>query len=158
MFGQPDSGRDFAGTLQQPVAFVNTVRLRLSLQHSCDIVWLLTGGTLPRLEHLHVTQEKLRDDSRRCDQLSSYSLRDEDFHGSRVGCAHLRTLHLRQVPMDVVMTLVTHVESITHLESFVVTDCRVEGMDRCHPRCVDVSFILFIDRSSRTSNVQTLHC
>ena len=157
MLYQPDSGKDYAGTLPQPLIFANTVRLRLSLQHSCDIVWLLNGDTLPRLEHLHVTQEKLRRGSCCGDQLSSYSLRAEDFHASRVGCAHLRTLQLRRVPMDVVITLVTHLKSIRHLESFVLVNCSVEGMDWCGPRCVDFSFA-FVDRSSRTSNIQKLYC
>jgi hypothetical protein len=140
MFGLPDSGRDYAGTLQQPLAFANTMRLRLSLHHSCDLFWLLNGYTLPRLQHLHVTQEKLRHDSCRCDQLSFYSLRAEDFDGSRAGCAHLRTLQLLQVLTDVVITL------ITHLESFVVSNCSVQGTYRCEQRCVYSSLFSSLDR------------
>ena len=146
------SGRDYAGTLQQPLAFANTMRLRLSFRHSCDLIWLLNGYTLPRLQHLHVTQEKLRHDSCRCDQLSFYSLRAEDFDGSRVGCAHLHSLQLRQVPMDVLITLITHLESIRDLESFVLSNCSVEGTYRCEQRCVYSSLFSSLDRVAlRTS-------
>ena len=69
-----------------------------------------------------------------------YSLRAEDFDGSRAGCAHLRTLQLLQVPMDVVITL------ITHLESFVLSNSSVEGTYRCEQRCVYSSLFSSLDR------------
>lgn len=121
------SGKHFADTLQPPLVFANTVRLRLSLRHSCDFLWLLNGVTLPRLEHLHLTQEKRQNTPLGRDQPSCLLLRAEDFLGSQVGCPHLRSLQLRQVPMDMVMTLVTHLESIRHLQSFVLINCSVEG-------------------------------
>ena len=149
----PDSWTDFARTLPQPLIFANTVRLRLSLQHSCDLLWLLNGGTLPRLEHLHVTQEKWPTTSCGRAPPSYFPLRVEDFASHPVGCEHLRTLHLRQVPMDVVLTLVTHLESIRRLQSLVLIGCSVEGTSRCDQRDV---YFSSIHRSSRTSNVSRL--
>ena len=141
------SGRDYADTLQQqPLAFANAVRFRLSLRHSCDLFWLLNGVTLPRLEHLHLTQEKLRNTSHALDQPSCLPLRAGDFDGSRVGGAHLRSLQLREVPMDMVMTLVTHLESIRHLQSFVLVNCSVEGSIDVSDTASTLLLFIYFDR------------
>jgi hypothetical protein len=140
MYSLLDSGRDYARTLQQLLLFPNTVRLRLSVHHSCDLVWLLNGDTLPRIKHLHITLEKLRSVPYRSDQSSYSSLRSTDFDVGLAGCVHLRTLQLRQVPMDVVLTLVTHLKSVRHLGSFTLVNCNVEGTYQCEQRCVYSSF------------------
>ncbi len=116
------------------LAFPNTVRLRLSLQTPSDLAVLVTRGTLPRIEYLHVTLEKSVyvqcQFGNQHQESSCSSLCPEDFQSSQADLPHLRTLYLRQMAMSDIIVLIQHLASMSQIVSLILVNCYVKGTYR----------------------------
>ncbi len=124
---------EFATDHHQILTFPNTVRLRLSLQRISDLALIVKRGTLPCLEHLHVTLEKeyFRHPSlNQSIHPSCPSLCPEDLNSSRADLPHLRTLHLQQVSIGDAIILMQYLKSMSQIVSLILVNCNVKGMYR----------------------------
>jgi hypothetical protein len=125
--------------IKHPLCWMHTVRLTLHLQHSAELVLLLSPDALPLLEHLNVTIEQPQKGlSLRADQSTKrFNLSEQDLVRANVDSTKLRSLLLRQIRLDELVILLNaltypRLDTLTLVDVWDQGECFRLSYRACH--------------------------